>query len=315
MIKIRTRFAPSPTGRMHLGNLWIAFLNWLWTRQHKGTVVLRMEDIDTARCKREYMDGILEDLEWMGIDYDEGPENSWDYGSVVQSERYDLYSRILSDLKETDRIYPCYCSRSRIHKISSAPHEGDKRWIYDGHCRNLTLEEKSMITKDPAWRVRMNDTEISFTDLFYGHLSKELFSKRDDFLVCRADGLIAYQLAVSIDDGNMGITHVFRGNDLLDSTPYQVFLINQFGYKAPVYGHLPLLVDRNGVRLSKRQHGITIKELRESGYTPEDIIGWMLYVAGGTKKRYPVSAQEALCSISFNLLNNLHKSHIVISEI
>lgn len=300
---------------MHLGNLWIAFLNWLWTRQHKGTIVLRMEDIDTARCKEEYMDGILEDLEWMKIDYDEGPGRSWTYGSLIQSERYDLYSKILSHMKETDKIYPCYCSRSRIHKISSAPHEGEKRWIYDGHCRNLTSEEKARMVKDPAWRIRMNDTQISFADLFRGHQSRKLLAKQDDFLVCRADGLVAYQLAVSIDDGNMGITHVFRGNDLLDSTPYQVFLIHQLGYKAPVYGHLPLLVDKEGVRLSKRQHGITIKELRESGYTPEDITGWMLYAAGGIEKPYPVSAQKALYAISFDSLSNLNKNHIMITGI
>ena len=183
---IRSRFAPSPTGRMHLGNLWIAFLNWLWTRQRGGKIILRMGDIDRDRCRKEYEEGILEDLSWMGLDFDEGPEGIYSYGPAVQSRRYDIYDSILSAMEKKGLIYPCYCSRSRIHQVLSAPHEGEARPVYDGHCRNLTPEERESMTKNPCWRVRMEESTISFTDLFYGTITRTLKAGADDFVVRRA---------------------------------------------------------------------------------------------------------------------------------
>lgn len=309
---IRSRFAPSPTGRMHLGNLWIAFLNWLWTRQRGGKIILRMEDIDRDRCRKEYEEGILEDLSWMGLDFDEGPEGIYSYGPAVQSRRYDIYDSILSAMEKKGHIYPCYCSRSRIHQVLSAPHEGEARSVYDGHCRNLTPEERESMTKNPCWRVRMEESTISFTDLFYGTITRTLKAGADDFVVRRADGLVAYQLAVSIDDGEMGITHVFRGNDLLDSTPGQAWLIQKLGYQVPAYGHLPLLVDTRGIRLSKRQKGITVRELRNRGLRPEDLTGLLLHLAGGLPELRLVSLEEALEDFPFEKLTALQKKHIVL---
>ena len=309
---IRSRFAPSPTGRMHLGNLWIAFLNWLWTRQREGKIILRMEDIDRDRCRKEYEEGILEDLSWMGLDFDEGPEGIYSYGPAVQSRRYDIYDSILSAMEKKGHIYPCYCSRSRIHQVLSAPHEGEARPVYDGHCRNLTPEERESMTKNPCWRVRMEESTISFTDLFYGTITRTLKAGADDFVVRRADGLVAYQLAVSIDDGERGITHGFRGNDLLDSTPGQAWLIQKLGYQVPADGHLPLLVDTRGIRLSKRQKGITVRELRNRGLRPEDLIGLLLHLAGGLPELRPVSLEEALEDFPFEKLTALQKKHIVL---
>ena len=309
---IRSRFAPSPTGRMHLGNLWIAFLNWLWTRQRGGKIILRMEDIDRDRCRKEYEEGILEDLSWMGLDFDEGPEGIYSYGPAVQSRRYDIYDSILSAMEKKGHIYPCYCSRSRIHQVLSAPHEGEARPVYDGHCRNLTPKERESMTKNPCWRVRMEESTISFTDLFYGTITRTLKAGADDFVARRADGLVAYQLAVSIDDGEMGITHVFRGNDLLDSTPGQAWLIQKLGYQVPAYGHLPLLVDTRGIRLSKRQKGITVRELRNRGLRPEDLTGLLLHLAGGLPELRPVSLEEALEDFPFEKLTALQKKHIVL---
>lgn len=309
---IRSRFAPSPTGRMHLGNLWIAFLNWLWTRHRGGKIILRMEDIDRDRCRKEYEEGILEDLSWMGLDFDEGPEGIYSYGPAVQSRRYDIYDSILSAMEKKGHIYPCYCSRSRIHQVLSAPHEGEARPVYDGHCRNLTPKERESMTKNPCWRVRMEESTISFTDLFYGTITRTLKAGADDFVVRRADGLVAYQLAVSIDDGEMGITHVFRGNDLLDSTPGQAWLIQKLGYQVPAYGHLPLLVDTRGIRLSKRQKGITVRELRNRGLRPEDLTGLLLHLAGGLPELRPVSLEEALEDFPFEKLTALQKKHIVL---
>ena len=310
--KVRTRFAPSPTGYMHLGNVWIAFLNWLWTRQQKGEIVLRIEDIDRQRCKKEYIQGIEEDLAWLGLDYDEAPGNVYDYGEPLQSHRFSLYHSICENWKEKGEIYPCYCSRARLHSISSAPHEGDALPVYDGHCRHLTEKARAAMTKIPSWRIKMEPTEEHFFDLFSGHHSMKLQAETDDFLICRADGMVAYQLAVSIDDGAMGMTHVFRGNDLLSSTFYQTYLLKKLGYPVPTYAHLPLLVDAAGVRLSKRQHGITIRELKEAGKTPADIIGLLLYYGGALEKPMPVSAEQAVRSISFEELHHLGEKHIVV---
>ena len=312
-MEIRTRFAPSPTGYMHLGNLWIAFLNWLWTRQHKGKVILRIEDIDKQRCSDIFTRGILHDLEWMGLDYDEGPENQYSYGSTVQSHRLQVYESILRFLASSGDIYPCYCTRARIHQVSSAPHEGEERPVYDGHCRSLTAEERAKINKKPSWRMKTEKMDISFSDLFFGRQVRMIRPGMDDFVVKRADDMIAYQLAASIDDKAMGITHVLRGNDLIESTFFQVYLLRKLDSRIPVYGHLPLLIDSNGVRLSKRQHGITIRELRKDGLTSEDLIGYMLYWAGGISSLQPVTLNEAL-SIPFDHFKYLKNKHIMISK-
>ena len=312
-MKIRTRFAPSPTGYMHLGNVWIAFLNWLWTKQQGGDIVLRIEDIDRQRCHEEYIRAIEEDLEWLGLSYDEGPAGNYSYGKPLQSQRFPLYQKILDTWYKEGEIYPCYCTRARLHSISSAPHEGETLPVYDGHCRELTDAERAAMTKAPSWRIRMEEVSESFTDLFCGTLERRLFPKADDFVVRRADGMVAYQLAVSIDDGAMGITHVLRGNDLLSSTYYQLYLIRKLGYPVPTYGHLPLLVDKEGVRLSKRQQGITIREMKESGAKAEDIIGRLLYLAGAIPKEMPVSAEKALREISFTECKNLGQTHIVVN--
>ena len=312
-MKIRTRFAPSPTGYMHLGNVWIAFLNWLWTKQQGGEIVLRIEDIDRQRCHEEYIRAIEEDLEWLGLSYDEGPAGNYSYGKPLQSERFPLYQKILDTWYKEGEIYPCYCTRARLHSISSAPHEGEALPIYDGHCRELTDAERAAMTKAPSWRIRMEETCESFTDLFCGTRERRLLPKADDFVVRRADGMVAYQLAVSIDDGAMGITHVLRGNDLLSSTYYQLYLIRKLGYPVPTYGHLPLLVDQEGVRLSKRQQGITIREMKESGAKAEDIIGRLLYLAGAISEEIPVSAEKALREISFTECKNLGQTHIVVN--
>ena len=312
-MKIRTRFAPSPTGYMHLGNVWIAFLNWLWTKQQGGDIVLRIEDIDRQRCHEEYIRAIEEDLEWLGLSYDEGPAGNYSYGKPLQSERFPLYQKILDTWYKEGEIYPCYCTRARLHSISSAPHEGETLPVYDGHCRELTDAERAAMTKAPSWRIRMEETCESFTDLFCGTRERQLLPKADDFVVRRADGMVAYQLAVSIDDGAMGITHVLRGNDLLSSTYYQLYLIRKLGYPVPTYGHLPLLVDQEGVRLSKRQQGITIREMKESGAKAEDIIGRLLYLAGAIPKEMPVSAEKALREISFIECKNLGQTHIVVN--
>lgn len=310
MSAIRTRFAPSPTGFLHLGNIWVAFANWLWTRQRGGEIVLRIEDIDLQRSKKEFISAAAEDLEWLGLDYDEGPGLSYAYGSCVQSERGDFYRGILETWRDAGRLYPCYCTRARLRRIASAPHPGETAPPYDGRCRNLTEAERARETKTPSWRFRMEEETVSFTDILCGPQEKKLHAGADDFVLLRADGMMAYQLAAPADDGAMGITHVFRGNDLLDSTFGQIVILKTLGFPIPAYAHLPLLVDKDGIRLSKRQQGITVRDLRAAGKTPADIIGRLLHYAGANEKNLPVTAQEALANISFDDLKNLRRKEI-----
>ncbi len=308
---VRTRFAPSPTGFLHLGNIWVALWNWLWTRQHGGKIVLRIEDIDRQRSKDLYAKALQEDLAWLGLDWDEGPGENFPYGSCVQSERLDRYEMILQAWKRAGRVYPCYCNRARLMQIASAPHEGESRPVYDGHCRHLSDQERKAQKKTPSWRYRMETQTVAYDDLFLGNEKRELRAEEDDFVVCRADGMMAYQLAAAADDGAMGITHVFRGRDLSDSAFGQIVLLRELGYAPPIYAHLPLLVDAEGIRLSKRQHGITVRELREAGQTPAEILGRLFFLAGAVSKLMPISAEDALRNISFDDCPHLFDAQIV----
>lgn len=305
--EIRTRFAPSPTGYLHAGNLWVAFLNWLWTRQHKGTILLRIEDIDRQRCRPEYVRGLMEDLLSLGLDWDEGP--------VMQHGRMGFYGQIQQVWKQEGRIYPCYCSRARLQQIASAPHGGDPLPFYDGHCRFLTPQERARERKTPSWRFRTEQEAISFEDLLAGPQTGCLVPGRDDPVLFRADGMVSYQLASSADDGAMGVTHVFRGRDLLYSAFGQVSLLRHLGFPAPVYAHLPLLTDAEGVRLSKRQKGITWRELHQGGMKPDQFLGRLLWLAGAIARPEPFSAVRAEEEIPFSSCLRLKEPEITVGRI
>lgn len=275
---MRGRFAPSPTGYIHLGNVWTAFLAWLQVRQQKGTLILRIEDIDEQRSKPEYTQALLEDLAWLGLDWDEGPGKGGLYGPYIQQERYSLYEKALQELQAKHLLYPCYCSRARLQAIG-APHEGEHR-LYDGHCYGMPEEQRRQMDRKPSWRVHVPHVSVSFTDGSYGPFSDYLPRVCGDFVVRRADGLYAYQLAVAVDDGSMGITHVLRGRDLLSSTAQQIWLMEVLGYTPPSYTHVPMLIDASGNRLSKRQQGITVRSLRDRGVQADAILS-ALALAGG----------------------------------
>lgn len=275
---MRGRFAPSPTGYIHLGNVWTAFLAWLQVRQQKGTLILRIEDIDEQRSKPEYTQALLGDLSWLGLDWDEGPGKGGPYGPYIQQERYSLYEKALQELQAKHLLYPCYCSRARLQAIG-APHEGEHR-LYDGHCYGMPEEQRRQMDRKPSWRVHVPHVSVSFTDGSYGPFSDYLPRVCGDFVVRRADGLYAYQLAVAVDDGSMGITHVLRGRDLLSSTAQQIWLMEVLGYTPPSYTHVPMLIDASGNRLSKRQQGITVRSLRDRGVQADAILS-ALALAGG----------------------------------
>ena len=286
------RFAPSPSGRIHLGNLLCCLLAWLSARQKGGKVVLRIEDLDTARCKRPYTEQMIEDLCWLGLTWDEGPGVGGPDGPYYQSERTALYEQALEKLERMGLVYPCYCTRAELH-AASAPHRSDGQTVYPGTCRHLTAAEREKKTRAPATRLMVPDETWSFTDGHMGHYGENLLHECGDFLLRRSDGMFAYQLAVVVDDAAMGVTEVVRGSDLLSSTPRQMYLYDLLGLKAPEFIHFPLLLAPDGRRLSKRDADAGLDDLRFK-LTAEEILGRLAYLGGFNPTAQPKTAEELL---------------------
>ena len=286
------RFAPSPSGRIHLGNLLCCLLAWLSARQKGGKVVLRIEDLDTARCKRPYAEQMIEDLCWLGLTWDEGPGVGGPDGPYYQSERTALYEQALEKLERMGLVYPCYCTRAELH-AASAPHRSDGQAVYPGTCRHLTAAEREKKTRAPATRLMVPDEKWSFTDGHMGHYGENLLHECGDFLLRRSDGMFAYQLAVVVDDAAMGVTEVVRGSDLLSSTPRQLYLYDLLGLKAPEFIHFPLLLAPDGRRLSKRDADAGLDDLRFK-LTAEEILGRLAYLGGFNPTAQPKTAEELL---------------------
>lgn len=284
---VRGRFAPSPSGRMHLGNLFAALLAWLDVRALGGEMLLRMEDLDPDRCRPEYTLQLADDLRWLGLDWDLGwSGNAPEY---CQSNRTAYYEGAFRKLEASRLVYPCYCSRKEL-LAASAPHASDGARIYSGRCRTLSPQERTALSKTgrrPAWRVQVPAETIRFDDGNFGAQSERLDSQCGDFILRRSDGVYAYQLAVCEDDGRMGVTRVVRGWDLLSSTPRQIWLLRQLGYAPPTYVHAPLLVAPDGRRLSKRDRDLDMGILRER-YTPEELIGLLAHTAGLIDRPEPI---------------------------
>lgn len=284
------RFAPSPSGRMHLGNALSAMLAWLSAKHQGGEILLRIEDLDPARSKAEYAQGIMDDFRWLGL--------LWDRRATDQSRRGEVYAAALRQLEQMNLIYPCYCSRDQLH-AASAPHASDGRVIYAGTCRNLTPEQRAVMTKKPSLRIRLPDREISFRDGLQGDVTMNLQREFGDIILRRADGVAAYQLAVVVDDGTEGVTEVVRGRDLLSSTPVQLFLYELLGLTPPRFYHVPMLLAPDGRRLSKRDRDLDFGYLRQH-FSPEEIIGLLGHLAGLMERWEPVSARELACDFSWS---------------
>ena len=297
---LRGRFAPSPSGRMHLGNLFSALLAWLSVRSAGGTLVLRMEDLDPDRCRAEYARQLADDLEWLGLDWDEGCGRGGDRGPYCQSERTEIYARAFGRLEELGLVYPCFCTRAE-RLAASAPHRADGQVIYPGTCRDLTPEERRRMgeKRRPAWRVRVPDREIAFVDGLQGPYGENLQRDCGDFIVRRSDGVFAYQLAVVADDAAMGIHQVVRGRDLLDSTPRQLWLYRTLGLTPPSFFHVPLLIAPDGRRLSKRERDLDMGALR-GGWSPEELVGLLAWLAGQQERPEPLTARELARSFSWD---------------
>ncbi|MCM1429130.1 MAG: tRNA glutamyl-Q(34) synthetase GluQRS [Clostridium sp.] len=277
------RFAPSPSGRMHLGNLAAAVASYDAVKSSDGKWILRIEDIDPQRSKIEWAKWIEDDLHWLGLDWDEGGlGNHGDNGPYVQSLRSDIYEAVLENLQDQGLIYPCWCTRADI-LACRAPHQNEGRVVYGGRCRpapGKIIEKPS--DRLPALRLIVPDKTVSFTDRNYGPQKFNLARDCGDFIVRRSDGAWAYQLAVAVDDALMGVTEVVRGEDLLDSTPLQIYIHELMGWTPPEYVHIPLLRNEAGQRLSKRDGSMSMEELRKR-HTPEEILSYLrLQLVGGT---------------------------------
>lgn len=289
---MKGRFAPSPTGRMHLGNVYSALLSWLSARSQGGSWILRIEDIDTQRSRATFASQLEDDLRWLGLTWDE---------RYVQSERFALYEEQLSRLSALGLTYPCYCSRADI-MASQAPHESDGRVVYRGTCRQYLAGvalPPEMASRRPATRLQVPDEEVAFTDGHYGPQAVHLAHHCGDFILRRGDGAWAYQLAVVVDDALMGVTEVVRGRDLLLSAPQQIYLHRLLGFTPPQFCHLPLLCNSAGQRLCKRDKSLDLGVLR-SQHTAPEIIGLLAFHAGLLDHPEAVSAQELIPLFSWD---------------
>lgn len=267
---------------MHLGNVFAALIAWLSVRSQGGEMVLRMEDLDTLRTSDAYARLLRQDLAWLGLDYDRE--------TPPQSTRSETYDRYFDRLMEMGLLYPCYCTRSQLHSVN-APHLSDGTYVYPGTCRNLTPQARRAMNRAPAWRVVVPDRLWSLDDRVQGRYELNLAKDCGDMVVRRADGVYVYQLAVTVDDGEAGVTEVVRGMDLLSSAPRQMYLQELFGFPHPQYAHVPMLLAPDGRRLSKRDRDLDLGELQKR-FSPEAIIGLLAHAAGLIDRPAPVSAAE-----------------------
>ena len=299
------RYAPSPSGRMHLGNIFSFLISYLYVKQHQGAMVLRIEDLDPDRTKQVYIDQIVRDLEWFGFD--------WVGEIVYQSSRTEAYQYAFNELRASGLVYPCFCTRADLHS-AQAPHSGEE-YLYRGTCKFLSKEEVSQKASSGAYSFRLvvPDETLELNDIFQGPCKQNLMHECGDFIIRRKDGVFAYQLAVVLDDSYQGVTTVIRGVDLLPSSPRQRYLQDLLDLPSVTYGHLPLLVDEKGRRLSKRNKDISLSVLEEQGYTPDEILGALSFKAGIIPVYEPLSLTQLVARADLSQLKN--KKSIILDRL
>ncbi|MDE6786727.1 MAG: tRNA glutamyl-Q(34) synthetase GluQRS [Muribaculaceae bacterium] len=287
------RFAPSPSGRMHLGNIYTALLSWLSVKSRGGKWILRIEDLDPQRSKMEYARQIEDDLRWLGLEWDEGGiDGKGSNGPYLQSQRHHLYEEALVKLKDTGLCYPCTCTRADI-LATQAPHESDGRVVYKGTCRPSVLPSPFIEKPKAAVRIAVPDEEITFIDRIKGIQTVNLARHCGDFIVRRGDCAWSYQLAVVVDDALMGVSEVLRGDDLLLSAAQQIYLYNLLGFTPPEFAHVPLVCNEAGIRLSKRDKSLSMEYLR-AHHSSEEILGMAAHRAGLIPSSRAITLQELI---------------------
>jgi glutamyl-tRNA synthetase len=276
------RLAPSPTGGLHVGHARTFLAAWLSARADDGRVILRIEDLDATRVRPGAAEGMVSDLRWLGLDWDEGPDVGGPSAPYVQSERLALYESALSRLRDRDLVYPCTCTRAEIARVASAPHAGEEGPRYPGTCAGRSASDAPALSGRPfAWRFRTGSAvPIGWIDLRRGPLHVDAGG---DFIVARSSGEVAYQLAVVVDDAAMGVTQVLRGDDLIASTPRQLLLYRALGLTPPSFGHLPLVLGPDGRRLAKRDGSVKLSTLRDEGVDPIRLVSWLSSSLGQTE--------------------------------
>ncbi len=300
------RFAPSPTGYLHLGNARVAIFNYLFARHHKGKFILRVEDTDRERSTREYEESILEDLRWLGVDWDE---------FYRQSERYGIYEKYVSKLLEEGKAYECFCTQEELDKEREEAEKKGVPYRYSGKCRNLTEKErKSLKDKGIPFTVRLKvpqNREISFKDLLRGYISINT-DDFGDFIIVRSDGSPTYNFVVVIDDALMGITHIIRGEDHLPNTPKQILIYEAIGFKIPEFIHLPVILGEDRSKLSKRHGSVSVRNYREEGYVPEALFNYLATLGWSPSEEKEIFKKEELIQL-FNI-EDISKTPAVFSK-
>jgi len=299
--KPRVRFAPSPTGELHVGNARTALFNWMFARHYEGSYILRIEDTDETRSSPVYQKNLLEDLLWLGLDWDEGPSRGGIYGPYKQSERLEIYSEHLKKLQASDLVYPCYCSEDELEEERQKLILSKRMPRYLGKCRNLTPAERRKQEeqgKIPSYRFKVTKTSIEFADLIRGAMKFEGDSI-GDFIIVRSNGVPAYNFAVVIDDHLMKISHVIRGEDHLSNTALQLMLYRAFGFEQPVFAHHSLILGKDRAKLSKRHGAVSVSEFRRLGILPEALVNYLgLLGSSFAEGREVLSREEMINSFS-----------------
>ncbi len=291
----RGRLAPSPTGAQHVGNARTYLIAWLSARSTGGRVLLRMEDIDSPRIKPGAAEQALDDLRWLGLDWDEGP--------VVQTHRLALYEQALATLQRQELVYPCTCTRTDVERAASAPHPEHEGPVYPGTCAHRRVADAAALGDQPfAWRFRVPDELITFDDAFRGPTTLNPCDLGGDFVVWKSAGTPAYQLAVVVDDALHEITEVIRGDDLIPSTPRQLLLYRALGYAPPTFAHVPLVVGPDGRRLAKRHGDTRLASLRAAGVKPEMLVGLLAWSCGWLERIETIAARELLSRFRLNAI-------------
>jgi len=278
--KIRVRFAPSPTGYLHIGGARTALFNWLYARHYKGTFVLRIEDTDQVRSTEEAVNVILEGMKWLGLDWDEGPGKGGEYGPYFQMQRLHLYQEYTEKLLKDKKAYRCYCTREELAKSREKQARENKSLKYDRHCLNLSEEEKKRYEAEgrkPVIRLKIPIKKIVFNDLLRGEVAfdGELLS---DFVIMKSDGIPTYNYAVVIDDVLMDITDVMRGDDHISNTPKQIVIYKALGFDVPKFAHIPMIMGPDHTRLSKRHGATSVMEYKKMGYIPEAVVNYIAHL-------------------------------------
>ncbi|MFN4219599.1 MAG: glutamate--tRNA ligase [bacterium] len=295
---VRTRFAPSPTGYLHIGGARTALFNYLFAKKNNGKFILRIEDTDFERSKKEYEQEIMTDLQWLGISWDEGPDKNGNYGPYRQSERTELYKNELKKLIEKGLAYECYCTEEELEMQRKLQIKEKKPPIYDRRCLNLTNEQKQKYINEgrkPSYRFLVPYKKMEYVDLIHGEMKIDT-SLISDPIIVKSNGIPTYNFACVVDDYHMGITHVIRGDEHLDNTPRQLLIFEALGYKPPLYAHIPMILAPDRTKLSKRHGATSVKELKLMGFVPEAVVNYIALLGWSPKENREIFNLDQIIS-------------------